>query len=442
MPLFSRHLGAWVDPADVFVTLYSSDDCSFWLDREVHPTHAFSVMGHASANSVLDAEELLADFEKPLSKLSSDFADKQQLPFDWRPGFVGWLDYQQVESQPLHGTWLRATEAVVFDHNARALWLVGEFDSETRFTEWVNAALIRLGLSGGQRIGYLQRKGGGVPATLTAMRHSPEAYRQLVVRAKEYIAAGDVYQLCLTNRLEFTHGLNPLAVFLRLRTQNPAPYAAYVKVGAKAIICSSPEQFLTIDENLAATTRPIKGTRARSDHPENDDLAARELAHHPKERAENLMIVDLMRNDLGRVSQPESVTVDELFAVEAHPTVHQLVSSVSAQIQAGATLRDVIGAVFPGGSMTGAPKYRAMQLIDQLEGAARGSYSGVIGYISSDGRLDLGMTIRTLVFDGESVTLGVGGGITIDSDPDSEVAETALKAEALLRVLGAQSPWA
>lgn len=441
MPLFSRLLGAWVDPADVFVTLYSNDEQSFWLDREAHPSHAFSVMGHASATAVLDAAELLANFESPMIDLVQSEPDQTDLPFAWRPGYVGWFDYQSLESDSITGTWLRASEAVVFDHRARVLWLVGDFTSEAFFTEWVNAALIRLGLSGGQRIGYLHRNG-GKGATLVSIQHQSEAYNRLVVRAKQHIAAGDVYQLCLTNRLEYTHSLNPLEVFLRLRDQNPAPYSTYIRVGAKAIVCASPEQFLTIDQSLTAVTRPIKGTRARFANPEHDDWSARELADHPKERAENLMIVDLMRNDLGRVSQPDSVNVDELFAVEAHPTVHQLVSTVTAQIRGDVTVREIIGAVFPGGSMTGAPKFRAMELINQLEGVHRGTYSGVLGYISSDGRLDLGMTIRTLIFDGETVSLGVGGGITIDSDPEAEVAETALKAEALLRVIGATSPWA
>jgi len=154
------------------------------------------------------------------------------------------------------------------------------------------------------------------------------------------------------------------------------------------------------------------------------------------------MIVDLMRNDLARVSMPDSVVVDELFSVEAHPTVHQLVSTVSSQLKPEVTLAEVLASVFPGGSMTGAPKFRAMELISELEAVPRGTYSGVAGYISYDGRLDLGMTIRTLIFDGGLVTLGVGGGITIDSDSAAEVAETALKASALLAVLEVASPWA
>jgi anthranilate/para-aminobenzoate synthase component I len=187
---------------------------------------------------------------------------------------------------------------------------------------------------------------------------------------------------------------------------------------------------------------PIKGTRARLTSEADDRAAALELESDAKERAENLMIVDLMRNDLGRVSLADSVAVTKLFSVESHATVHQLVSSVEAKLQAGVELQDVIAAVFPAGSMTGAPKIRAMQLIAQMERTPRGTYSGAAGYFGLDGTVDLGMVIRSLIFEADEVSIGVGGGITIDSDPAAEFAEIRLKARALLDVLGVQDPWA
>jgi para-aminobenzoate synthetase component I len=450
LPRFARRLGFWIDPADVFVTLYSRDETSFWLDREVHPTESFSVMGHASNSQVVSAAELFQALDKPFSAAqpteiySADGTPIDGLPFNWRPGYVGWFDYQQNPLDPaaLFGTWLVAREAVLFDHNARNLWLIGDFESREAFTEWVNAALIRLGLSGGQRIGYLHRNRATDAARVLSMAHSPAEYEGLVTQAKSHIAAGDVYQLCLTNRLEIEHSSNPLAVFLTLRALNPAPYAAYLRVGETHVVSVSPEQFLTVNASGEAVTRPIKGTRPRNLDEDLDRRIAAELADHPKERAENLMIVDLMRNDLARVSQPESVKVEELFSVEAHPTVHQLVSTISSRLHPDTTLRELVHSVFPGGSMTGAPKIRAMELIEVMEGVPRGVYSGVVGYISTDGPLDLGMVIRTIIFEGDRASIGVGGGITIDSDPAQEVAETELKALALLRVLGVESPWA
>jgi anthranilate/para-aminobenzoate synthase component I len=213
-------------------------------------------------------------------------------------------------------------------------------------------------------------------------------------------------------------------------------------VGELALVCSSPEHFLGLDASGTVTTKPIKGTRPRSNDPHLDAQLAAELKNNQKERAENLMIVDLMRNDLGRVSQPDSVTVPSLFQVESYATVHQLVSTVQSKLRPDASVAQLIAATFPGGSMTGAPKFRAQQLIAQLEGSPRGTYSGAVGYFGIDGSLELGMTIRSLVFNGDKVTLSVGGGITIDSDPQAELEETKIKAKALLAVLGAPDPWA
>jgi anthranilate/para-aminobenzoate synthase component I len=208
------------------------------------------------------------------------------------------------------------------------------------------------------------------------------------------------------------------------------------------VVSASPEQFLETYEHGLISSKPIKGTRPRGLTPEEDSVIAQELRGNQKERAENLMIVDLMRNDLGQVCQTGSVEVSALFEVETYATVHQLVSTIKGRLREDAGVLDALSAAFPGGSMTGAPKLRAMQIIQQLEEEPRGIYSGAMGFIGSNGVAELSMTIRTLVFSGGLVTIGVGGGITIDSEPAAELEETKVKAQALLRALGAGDPWA
>jgi len=438
LPLCSRRLGTWIDPADVFVTLYAADRNSFWLDRQHHPTERFSVMGHANRERTIASAEMLEE----LTTRNNDELH-QELPFSWRPGYVGWLEYQQepLSSEPPSGSWLDVREALVFDHDQRAVWAIGEFRDSNHFEEWLRGAFIRLGLSGGRRIGYLGSHRLTVPSELISIAHSPESYLGLVETSRQHIAAGDVYQICLTNQIVAAHRADPLEVFLRLREANPAPYASYIKQGDTALVSVSPEQFLTLRSSGHISTRPIKGTRPRSENPIQDAATARELELNLKERAENLMIVDLMRNDLARIAEPASVEVTQLFTVEPHPTVHQLVSTVSAKVRAEVSMGEVIAALFPGGSMTGAPKIRAMQLINDLEKTPRGIYSGVAGYFGTDGSADLGMVIRSLVFEGERVSIGVGGGITIDSVASAELDETELKAKSLLAAIALESPW-
>jgi anthranilate/para-aminobenzoate synthase component I len=208
------------------------------------------------------------------------------------------------------------------------------------------------------------------------------------------------------------------------------------------VVSSSPEQFLQVTPDGLVSTKPIKGTRPRNADPEIDAANAEELRNNQKERAENLMIVDLMRNDIGRIAKADTLKVAKLFEIESYATVHQLVSTVEAQLAEGQTAFTAMRSAFPGGSMTGAPKARAMEIIEDLEKGKRGIYSGVIGFFGFNGSADFGMTIRTVVFEGSRATIGVGGGITIDSDPKAELEETKLKAQALLRVLNAPDPWA
>lgn len=443
MKLFHYTLQGWVSPADVFTSLFASDENAFWLDREHHPTSKFSIMGHAFAGRVAGFQEVLADLA---NAETHEFLDGP-VSFDWVPGYVGWVEYPseplnlyEQTSNQLQASLLEVHEAIVFDHQNQALCLIGNFENRDDFDHWVQAILLRLALVGGQKALYqMQHKPTG-PAQGSA-KHSREKYLELIQKAKSHIASGDVYQLCLTNQISLTHAHDPLEVFMRLREQNPAPYSSYIKVGERALVSSSPEQFLASSNDGLLSTKPIKGTRARHQNPQIDAEIASELQNNSKERAENLMIVDLMRNDLSRVCIDGSVRVTKLFEVESYSTVHQLVSTVEGQRQSEITSGAAFESAFPGGSMTGAPKLRAQEIIRDLESAPRGVYSGVSGWFGVGGAMDLGMNIRCLVFDGPTVTLGVGGGITSDSDPEAEFEEIKLKARALLEVLDATVVW-
>ena len=431
MRLFAKSLESWIHPSDAFVLLFGSQPHAFWLDREYHPTEKFSIIGGAKQKlQNTDAAAL----HSALVELAAE--NELDLPFTFRPGLVGAIAFEKTDS-----VLLSVDRAMVFDHEGRAVWFVGVFQSENDFEHWTAAALLRFALVGGQQAQYRDLHAGGEVWSPT-LRHGATQYIDLIEKAQAFIGAGEVYQLCLTNQIEVETTIDPLLTFLRLREQNPAPFAAFLRAEGTSVVSASPEQFLHADSNGLISSKPIKGTRRRGANPAEDAEIAQELAENEKERAENLMIVDLMRNDFGRVCAVGSVDVPVLFDVETYATVHQLVSTVQGQLRHDATALDALDASFPGGSMTGAPKLRAIEIIEQLEGGPRGIYSGAIGYLAASGAADLGMTIRTIVFRGGRASIGVGGGITIDSNPAAELEETKLKAKALLRSLGADDPWA
>ena len=262
-----------------------------------------------------------------------------------------------------------------------------------------------------------------------------EGYLRAVQRVRDYILAGDVFQANLAQRLEAPLVGTAWALYRRLRAGNPAPFAAYADLPGATIVSASPERFLRLAPDGAVETRPIKGTRPRGADPAADAALAGALAASAKDRAENLMIVDLMRNDLSRVCAPGSVRATELFALERHPTVHHLVSTVVGRLAPGCDAVDLLRATFPGGSITGAPKVRAMEIIAELEPSARGVYCGAIGYWSVTGALDTSVAIRTAVVRDGRVTFGAGGGITADSEPAAEYQETLDKARGLVAAL-------
>jgi len=301
--------------------------------------------------------------------------------------------------------------------------------------------------SGGQSEGEAKRCCGGDYAMATTSGNdgqgkeirlksnfTPEEYKRAVNRVREYIAAGDVFQVNLSQRFEADWGIPPYELYKRLRTVNPAPFAGYLNFPGVVVVSASPERFLKVRSDLVET-RPIKGTRPRGGDPTEDERLAYELIHSDKDRAENVMIVDLERNDLGRVCHYGTVKVSELAILEIFPTVFHLTSTVIGRLRRGKSNIDLLKATFPGGSITGAPKVRAMEIIDELEPTRRSVYTGSIGYMGFDQDMDLNIVIRTFLIKEGKAYFQVGGGIIYDSEPEAEYAETLDKARALIRAL-------
>jgi anthranilate synthase component I len=276
----------------------------------------------------------------------------------------------------------------------------------------------------------------------------PEKYLWRVRRAKEYVRAGDIYQANLSRPWDVrirpaqtagnaTNGVAPpvaAALYERLCAANPAPFAALAQWQGVAVLSSSPERLIRVD-GRRADTRPIAGTRPRSRDPARERGEMSELAAHPKERAEHIMLIDLERNDLGRVCEAGTVRVDELMTIESYEHVHHIVSNVSGVLRPEVTPIGAVRAVFPGGTITGCPKFRCMQIIAELEGEGRGAYTGSLGYLTREGRLDLNILIRTMTLRGHALSFRAGAGIVADSDPERELEETRAKARGLLAAL-------
>lgn len=275
---------------------------------------------------------------------------------------------------------------------------------------------------------------------LSAARATPvtsrDAYLSAIAAAKDHILGGDAFEICLTHRIDAPFAGDPFELWRELRRTSPAPFAAFLDLPEGAVVSSSPERFLSVDASRKVESRPIKGTRPRGTSAAEDAALAAELASSTKDRAENAMIVDLVRNDLGRVCRFGSVEAPELYAVETYATVHQLVSTVRGELDEGRDAVDVIRASFPPGSMTGAPKIEAMSILERLEPTERGVYSGALGWLDFAGPVDLSVVIRTLLVKDGRAHLHVGGAIVSDSDAAAEHDETMHKARALLEALG------
>jgi para-aminobenzoate synthetase component 1 len=354
-------------------------------------------------------------------------------------GYAGLFGYdlgQAFEAAPQRPDGLTAWPAIavgwysavaVFDHGARTLTVRGAPDAARRLAEAL------------QTPAPPEQAGPGAFEQIWSDARYLEAAR----RAVDYVRAGDVFQVNLSH--PFRGALpgrdGPYRLIRRLSEQSPAAFSAYLRLDeTRAVVTNSPERFVSVDAGGQVQTRPIKGTRARDADPKKDARAAAELAASQKDRAENLMIVDLMRNDLARVCETGSVRTPELFKVESFANVHHLVSTVTGQLAPGRDVLDLVAAAFPPGSITGAPKVRAMEIIAELEGESRGPYCGALGWIGADGAADLNVMIRTAacVKDGADwrAEIRSGGAIVIDSDPEEELAETRAKAGALIKAAG------
>lgn len=317
--------------------------------------------------------------------------------------------------------------AVVLDHQQRTARLV----SHQRFAE--TTVLLPQILRRLQNCPSLSSNNFHVQGQIVS-NFTPESYATAFNTIQNYLQSGDCYQINLAQRFSASASGDAFSAYLALRHSSPAPYAAFLNLPHARILCASPERFLSM-QNGRVTTKPIKGTRPRSNDAQQDRQLAEELRNHPKDRAENLMIVDLLRNDLGKSCTPGSVRVPKLFEVESFANVHHLVSTVECQLAAGQDALDVLRNCFPGGSITGAPKLRAMQIIDRLEPDRRGVYCGTIGYIGFDGNMDTNIAIRTLVYSHNQICCWAGGGIVADSNLTAEYQETFDKASAMLKLL-------
>ncbi len=448
--LLEAPLAGWIDPARVFAILFAQEHRAVWLDSGVHAKNGMSLMAVGSrlvTSSVEDGTVTVDGDTRPGEIL--DFLRVELEPVvggageGFRLGWAGWLGYelraQTMGTRPRSGSrypdaaLLFVDRAIVFDHADRSVRLIAlGSDWEGELGDWRDSMVEGLATA----IEFDRGTVENAVAPTAVWAYSDDEYLVMIRECQAAIVAGDAYQICLTNEVRVDVRPAPLSTYLALREASPTHHGSLFVVDGLALLSSSPEQFLSVSPDRTVESRPIKGTRRRGSTPEEDSRLAIELESSDKERAENLMIVDLMRNDIGRVSEVGSVSVTSLLAIESYAQVHQLVSTVRGRLAEGLSGVDAVAACFPAGSMTGAPKYGAVSILDRLENRARGVYAGAFGYFGLDGRIDLAMVIRSIVLDAKGATVGSGGGITALSVAEEELEEVRLKASALLAVLG------
>jgi para-aminobenzoate synthetase len=452
-----RQLEVMPDAEPAFVALYAESDNAFWLDSSrVGERGRFSFMGDASGPLAevithdVGADESIFDF---LSRRTTELrpATLPDLPFEFNCGFVGYLGYElkaECGFGPGHpsdhpdAAFILADRLIAFDHEQQQTYLLclhhqGEENTAEAWLDATATHLTDLAAGGEAGVGPTCDVGPtpASPPSPLSLARSRAQYLEDVETSIAHLLNGDSYEICLTNQLTAKIDVDPLDLYLRLRRANPAPFSAYLRFGDLAVLSSSPERFLRVSRDGAAEARPIKGTSRRGATPEEDAALAAALAADPKNQAENLMIVDLLRNDLGAVCEVGSVEVPQMMEVETYETVHQLVSAVRGRLRPDADALDAVRSCFPPGSMTGAPKLRTTEILDRLEGRARGVYSGAVGWFGLGGTADLSVAIRCIVLSGGIGTIGAGGAIVLDSDPEREYEEMLLKAAAPLRAI-------
>jgi anthranilate synthase component 1 len=382
----------------------------------------------------------------------SDLHIARQTGVPFAPGWIIYLGYElaaDIEPHlvlpPTPLPWtafaLRTPCALVHVLASDTVWAVAEGGSEGLLEQVVNDARQLAALP---TAASLPAAGAAVEPAFLVTEEDPALYIARVLRAQEYIRAGDIYQANLSRPWHvrpaaapgskpYTQALDTALLYERLRARNPAPFAALLQWEGVSVLSSSPERLLRVS-GRDVDTRPIAGTRPRTLRPGEDAPEAAALVAHPKERAEHIMLIDLERNDLGRVCEAGTVVVNELMVTETYAHVHHIVSNVQGRLRAGVTPIGALRAVFPGGTITGCPKFRCMQIIAELEGEGRGAFYGSLGYLTPGGEMDLNILIRTMTLERAQITLRTGGGIVADSDPERELNETRAKARGMLAV--------
>ena len=459
-----------VDPEQVFAELHSASERAFWLDGAGAGERGarFSYLGddtgplaeycsydvragvvtveRAGRSATRLRDDIFAYLRRGLAHRAHPEPD---LPFDFTCGWVGYFGYELKaslggraahRSKTPDAAWLFADRVIVIDHQehtAHLLCLAEDTRSgEDEAAGWLDATLAFLSSLSSHEAPPVRswpQEEDAVEITERWLLREADDYRADVVSCQEQLRAGESYEICLTTAVELPATCASADYYRVLRRVTPAPYSAYLRFGEVDVASSSPERFLRVGADGVVQAEPIKGTAARGATPESDAALRDALAEDPKTRAENLMIVDLLRNDLGRVCEVGTVHVPELMGTRTYRTVHQLVSTVRGSLRPGLDALDCVRACFPGGSMTGAPKERTMEIIDELEPSARGVYSGALGFLSCNGSADLSIVIRTAVFAAGRVRIGAGGAVVLDSDPDGEYQEMLLKLAAPMR---------
>jgi anthranilate synthase component 1 len=401
------------------------------------------------AGNFLDALEIWWQHSGGGAGQESDLHIARHTGVPFAPGWVVYLGYEiaadiephlRLPPTPLPWTAfaLRTPCALVHVLASDTVWAVAEAGSEGLLEQVVNDARSLAAPTA------LETADAALEPAFLVSEEDPALYIERVLRAKEYIRAGDIYQANLSRPWRvrpaaapgsraYTQALDTALLYERLRARNPAPFAALVQWDGVSVLSSSPERLLRVS-GREVDTRPIAGTRPRTLRPGEDAPEAAALVAHPKERAEHIMLIDLERNDLGRVCEAGTVVVNELMVTETYAHVHHIVSNVQGRLRAGVTPIGALRAVFPGGTITGCPKFRCMQIIAELEGQGRGAFYGSLGYLTRGGEMDLNILIRTMTLEGAQITLRTGGGIVADSDPERELNETRAKARGMLAV--------
>lgn len=453
-----RQLGTLYSAEHVFVGLFGDAENAFWLDSSRVETglSRFSFMGvpdgplASTVRYETDSQRLKITeggstherTESIFDYLERELARRrcyaEELPFDFNCGFVGYFGYElkaecgaaAAHSSPYpDAAFFFADRMLAFDHAAGHTYLLAM--APRGATGWADDWMdeTQRCLEALPPLAPVEHGSDTAPTTFR-LAHDHAAYLRAIDACLAEIHEGESYEICMTNQISTEAAPDPLTLYRTLRAINPAPYAAFLRFGEMSVLSSSPERFLLIDRDGWVESKPIKGTRPRAETEQENELIREELRTATKDRAENLMIVDLLRNDLGRVCEVGSVHVPKLMHVESYATVHQLVSTIRGHLHPNESAIRCVRAAFPGGSMTGAPKLRTMEIIDRLEGRARGVYSGSIGFLGANGSADLNIVIRTIVLTPEGATMGVGGAIVALSDPEEEFEETLVKARA------------